>query len=352
MQGKPIMLLLLLSLNVNAQLTDVFTEIMNPGGLAIHGNDLYFGRLVEKKISKIDLSTPVPADQDVIDSLEGSPLFFLFHGSEMYIAENNANRISLTDIQSSPPQAAEVASGLGSPAGLALSGNHLYVSEFDSGRISMIDISAGLPAMAVQVVSGLSKPVGLVLDGDELYIAEFGMNKLSKINVTDPIPMVTDVVTVILGPFAMTLKDKTLYISEYAQGRIVSMDIGSDVPAPVVLVEGLVNPNGLVSDSSYLYISERGAGKISKFELNVTGLPELEPQDRVRIYPNPSSDFIRLENLPANSWIEILEPTGVRILESMYREGITMDVRSLANGIYIIRITGSGRSEAHTIIKQ
>jgi len=54
------------------------------------------------------------------------------------------------------------------------------------------------------------------------------------------------------------------------------------------------------------------------------------------VYPNPSSSIIYLNGLEENDWLELYSCSGVLCLKGIYSNGL--DVRTLANGIYFIKI--------------
>jgi hypothetical protein len=59
----------------------------------------------------------------------------------------------------------------------------------------------------------------------------------------------------------------------------------------------------------------------------------------LKLYPNPTSDFIFIENLKTNSSIKILDTSGKVVLNKKL-SGNSIDVKSLPKGIYFIQIEG------------
>ena len=56
------------------------------------------------------------------------------------------------------------------------------------------------------------------------------------------------------------------------------------------------------------------------------------------IFPNPATDFIQFEGVPANSLLEIFDVTGRRIKQYKYEAGKPVNVQSLIGGLYTYRI--------------
>ena len=60
----------------------------------------------------------------------------------------------------------------------------------------------------------------------------------------------------------------------------------------------------------------------------------------LKIYPNPVSDVIFIENVRTNSLVKIIDVSGKIVLEKKL-SGNSIDVKSLSKGIYFIEIEGN-----------
>ena len=80
----------------------------------------------------------------------------------------------------------------------------------------------------------------------------------------------------------------------------------------------------------------------------------ISEKTRTDIYPNPVKDILKVEvKNSAVSYIEIFNPTGLRILTRKIGQGTTnVDVSSLPQGIYIVSFKGSGRTYNRKFIKK
>jgi hypothetical protein len=126
----------------------------------------------------------------------------------------------------------------------------------------------------------------------------------------------------------------------------------------------------LQSNTEFRINSEVTDGKSStvvpelRFKTAVsTGIIETTAMDQIKVYPNPTRDFIYLEFQPENTesvTIGIYENTGKLIrqqTEQVYQNYTKqMDFRNLPAGLYLIRIiskqnNGAIRREAIKIIK-
>jgi PKD repeat protein len=83
------------------------------------------------------------------------------------------------------------------------------------------------------------------------------------------------------------------------------------------------------------------------------GIEEWDEQNyKISVFPNPASTKITVwmnNSKPNNAGVEILDVTGRLILQQKLENKNEMDVSSLSNGVYFVRIsgdaTGSGKLE-------
>ncbi len=73
--------------------------------------------------------------------------------------------------------------------------------------------------------------------------------------------------------------------------------------------------------------------------------------DNVILYPNPSSNYIKIENLKANSKFTIYDYYGNSILKGVINPNEHIDISNLINGIYIINVENDGEIKQLNLIK-
>lgn len=61
----------------------------------------------------------------------------------------------------------------------------------------------------------------------------------------------------------------------------------------------------------------------------------------VKVYPNPTSDFIEIANVSDNASYEIYNVLGAKVLSSNLKLNKKIDVTSLVNGVYFINVNNS-----------
>jgi len=85
----------------------------------------------------------------------------------------------------------------------------------------------------------------------------------------------------------------------------------------------------------------------------VTGIEDIAGQENIKVFPNPTSDFItvQIENNLLNSYT-MFSVTGQEVLSGTLNQNNTIDVRLLNKGIYFLKIENSNGSRTlKTIIE-
>lgn len=172
-------ILLLSFFKLNAQTTDVITNIERPTSIFVDGNDIYFGAHWGR-LYKADMTSP--QNQSTIIATDGVYRTFLY-GNDLYVSEWWQGKISKIDITQSSPSPVDVITGLSNPTEILVVGNDLLVSEFGGNRIIQIDLTNSTPVIS-DLVTNINNPTGLFLNGNDLYISVYGDNKIVKFSST------------------------------------------------------------------------------------------------------------------------------------------------------------------------
>ena len=327
-------------LNLIAQTTDVVTEINSPQGIIVNGDDLYIAQPGDGKISKYNLTSGTQTATNVIVGIT-YPRQLLLIGNDLYIAETSIGTISKINITAGAPTTTDILTGLIYPQGMALNGNDLYfIEEGNSGasKISRINITDATP-IVTEIVSGLNVAIQLSINGNDLYIAEKFGNKISKIDLTDAIPTVTDVVTV-NRPNSIVSSGNEIYIAETGPGsgdnKITKFDVTSIVPTTTDVVTGLDNPTGIAIKDNILFISEVSLDKIISTEITLS-INENLFTEKIRISPNPSSQFIQFSGLTKTVNYKVFNTLGSIVKNGTISNEDEIDIRNFTNGMYLLQ---------------
>ncbi len=86
----------------------------------------------------------------------------------------------------------------------------------------------------------------------------------------------------------------------------------------------------------------------------VTGIADLHSAETFNLYPNPSNGSLELRAITEQSRIEIYDASGKIVYHSQVNAGTTnLDLHSLSNGIYLMRVTGeTGASALRFVINK
>ena len=137
-----------------------------------------------------------------------------------------------------------------------------------------------------------------------------------------------------------TIKSDTIYINLLSFGiRIPSTEVtyewyASNEGFPVLTVTEQL---GVVSSINYL-------------DDPVSGVTEYTSL-KTRIYPNPVSETIYLQNVLPESRVSICTITGMEVLNQSSGNLNTINVKSLKQGIYFMKIQKGNQVETHRFIK-
>ncbi|GAB5563256.1 MAG: hypothetical protein Wins2KO_03190 [Winogradskyella sp.] len=334
-----LILIAIFSISISSAQTpiDVITGLNNPLGITFVGDELYIAEVQAQRVVKLDVTSSNSTLTEVVTGIY--PVAFSQNGNDLFIVENSntENKISKINLTETSPMITNVVTnGLNDPYDALLVNNTLYISQFLGDKISQIDITESSPN-PVNVLTGLDKPNTMLLNGNDLYFTEFGANKISKIDITNPTPVATDVITGVNRPFGMVIIGNELFISQILDGKISKIDLTSDTPTLTDVVTGLDAPSHMRLNGNDLYISELSAGKISKIENFVLSIPEFQ-NDVITLYPNPSSDFIKISNLKTEESYHIYNSLGAEIQTGIISIDGQIDIRDLAQGLYFLKI--------------
>jgi sugar lactone lactonase YvrE len=295
------------------------------------------------------------------------------------------------------------------------SGNHfdsqgfLYQSNFQINKVFKIDSDGTVVDDDFATISG---PVGItVIENDTLVVCSCNTNSLIKIaqdgsqstfasgppfncangitqdengnfyttNFSDgKITKVTPGGTMTTlgetpqgnGHIAFRSQENAFYIASYSGNRIYRMDMdgtvtpfaGTGSPGAIDSINPMeatfTKPNGIEirADGCSLYVSQdNDAFREIKFnDLGcLTGIEDLYNELNFRVYPNPSEGLIQiLDNQYSIQSIEISQLDGRTVLRPTLSDNGTIDLQSLASGVYSITIdTDHGRGSQLLHIK-
>jgi DNA-binding beta-propeller fold protein YncE len=323
--------------DLNAQVTTVVSNF-DAYDIAIDGNDLYFSDFAGHRILKIDITIPSQTPVEIVTDLT-YPTALEIKDGELYFCESSSSKISKIDLSISNPIPVVVIGGISYPVGLAFYGDELFISRQTENKISKIDVTLTNPT-PTDVVTGLNTPNGIAIHNNELFISETGAAKISKIDINISNPLAIDVATNLNSPTGLSIKGNQLYIADFTDSKIYTLDLTStSLIATELITNGMYTPrNVALSSSNRLFISDTGYNKVFEADSSVLLTTELELMNSIRIFPNPSTDFINILGLNGTKIFELYNSVGKLITSGEISEQESFEIGNLDSGVYFLKL--------------
>ena len=267
---------------------------INPGGIAILNDYLYFGtELGGTSIYRVNLNAPFPIDLS---------------------------------------QADQVAILIDRPTGLAFKNNELFIAE--RNRIVKIDLTEDVfPIPKIPIVD-VYYATDLTFKGNDLYMATTG-DAVYKFNTLDASPTLELITDSVPNTFGLEFVGDNLLISQ-SDNKITVVNITSAIPlTPTIYVDSIHLPYGLAKFGDDVYICQRFDNRISKISISPLSIDHIDDLITI-IYPNPSSERIFLKNNSKEMTYNIYDELS-RNIKSGHVTNKGIVVSDLSSGIYIIR---------------
>ncbi len=164
------------SLTIEQVMTNTLTDAQ---AYAKIGDTLYISS-ANNGIFWVNLSQPFPQMGFQISTQKASGL--ALRGNELYYGLYDGDKVSKINRHQPNPTPVTVVSGLAGPDGLTFSGNFLYVSESTGSSIVKIDVTQPNPTVEV-VAIGLAGPTLTVFDELDIYFGQQNNGNISRLSV-------------------------------------------------------------------------------------------------------------------------------------------------------------------------
>ncbi len=153
-----------------------------------------------------------------------------------------------------------------------------------------------------------------------------------------------------LGPDTLICQNQTLLLDA---GNHDTYIWSNGATSQTILIDGLQYPEGNYT-YSVTVTNANGCTNTDDIIIIIDPCTSIENNENIscRMYPNPAKEWIALENLPVQSYIEIIDNNGNKVYEFMNKHSIEkLDIQSLSAGIYLIKITNNS-SQTFVLIKE
>lgn len=329
-----------------AQTPELVVNVSLPGKIAINGNDLFIAQ--ENKISKIDLNSSNPSLVDFITNT--NPLDLRVANGYMYVSESNVNPFSdkiYKVVIANPSTTATDLIINSSLKGIAINNNVLYATDFSfPNQIFKVDVTTIMSPTFIELTTIFNN--SLILDtynmfihNNFLYLAQtdpdlisIGVSKidLAAAPTTAPTTIYSGLNSI---PRSFAIKDNYMYIA--LADNISRIDITEPSPIPTIVTTQVNNPQGLAIKDCNLYISERNSNKITKLDLCALSSNNINPNESISLYPNPSKNEIKISGLKEAKNYKIINILGIVVNEGIMSENENINIQNLSNGIYFLK---------------
>ncbi|MDR0833877.1 MAG: C10 family peptidase [Candidatus Symbiothrix sp.] len=133
------------------------------------------------------------------------------------------------------------------------------------------------------------------------------------------------------------------------ENQPVSFAANSGYEIDQVFIDG--NVNATAKDNGYYIFSNVTANHsiIVTFKASSTGINNIQPQEKISIYPNPAKDEIFIQSETPIEKVEILDLSGHPMIST---NSTILNVSPLPQGVYFVRIVIDGQSVTKKVIKE
>ena len=316
---KQIMTLVLsftLTMSFSQMTTTIFDEVNNSYGLAINGEYLYIAAVFDNSIYKLDWTETNPTPSVLIDNIE-RPNGIVYHDGYLYACLNSntdsQDKIVRIDVNQASPIAEDFVV-LTNPTGIVFRNNEMYISSGTS--IYYVDSDSNDPT-PIEILSDLGisvfSTIGLCIMDNYLFISEGGGVTKYNLDLTNPTKEV--VVTGLQGVNGLTnyIDEKLLFVS-YVPDMIYELDIVSESYTPL-FPSDLITPWDIITNSDDLiFVTNLEGGEVNQIDLVSVSVEDFGDSN-ISIYPNPTNDFINLENTEESGKAFIFNVLGQKVSE-------------------------------------
>jgi hypothetical protein len=132
-------------------------------------------------------------------------------------------------------------------------------------------------------------------------------------------------------------------------GEVGMIDLNDSSPTYETLVS-LDEPWGLAIGGDTLYIAQQGPDTISFMDISTLSNPDNAEIKSALIFPNPASDLVWIANRSEAVDYKVSDLSGKVILSNTLQVDDSIDVSSLAKGMYILQV--EGYTGSYKIIKE
>ncbi|RMA58080.1 T9SS type A sorting domain-containing protein [Ulvibacter antarcticus] len=335
MKLKITILLLFITFSFYSQtVTTIYNESFNSTGLALNDDKLFVANPFDGRIQVLDWTENNPIATtfiDDIDIVQGIAI----NGEYLYAAINSNNpandkiiRLNIND----PNPTVDNYIVVENPDGIVFNGSDMYVNSQE--KIFHIDTNNSNP-IPIEIINDLDTfgTIGLAIAQNHLYITE--NSQIVKYELSNPIrEIVISDLDGLTGIVKFT-DDKMLFTS-YSPNSIYELDLNSESYTSL-FPTNLVSSWDIVYVDDYIFVSDFEGGQVNKIDVSALFVESFQ-NENISLYPNPTNNFLKIQNFKDVKNAIIYTVLGQRVAELEINENSIIDVQNLEHGIYLLKI--------------
>lgn len=314
-----------------SQVEDICTNITGGiNNLVIKNNQVYFCSFVNKKLYKKNINSTY--NPQVVYQFNENPINLLLDNNKLFVGTENSNKTYQFQLTDNLIENNTITNQSGSMLKI---GDYLYIGKYSDSQIIKINLNTNETFIVLDNI----KPNFLYSYNNEIYFTSNVTNKLCKFNPEDPENTLETVLSNMNYAAGIAIQNDILVVCESQANSITTYNLNTlEIINSYYLGENSW-PNGLFIDGDYVYFTQTIAGKVSRIPLNqvLSSNSFTNLNNNISIYPNPSSDYISIDNSENENINEVLiyDINGKLLIKTNSQYQI--DIRHLSKGIYILK---------------
>lgn len=321
----------------------------------------FFKRDINKGTESIKIATysnPNP--------ISAVPFAMVVKNKILYVAVTNQNNLIKIEVNANSSIISIIDNNSWIPFGLAVDESNLYVTEVTALEISRFNISR-LPPTLDEIISLQTRniePFIIVIKNNKLYFTGTDYSEpnsphnLYMIDMLDSVRFLNKIKSNISFADAMAISDNIIYLISEFENKISMIDLSSNDleieelnrnnQPQIELVDGAETTSLVKYDEFLYYNTDKGLYRLNLNETLSTKKSDIQIKVP-NVYPNPTFDYIKIDNLTDSPKYSLYDIFGKKILNGVIGRNKKIDLRNLNSGVYYLKLNNSF---THKVLKK
>lgn len=289
--------------------------------------------LGEKTTNNLNIINQIPSPID-------SPNALAFDGSDLWVAGSNEFQLfKISMIDGSVIGTIPITNQR--PYGMTHDGSNFLIADVDTDDIYKYDPTGNLISTITPSISQPAYCQGLAFDGTSLW---FNDQRDSNIGEPNDRTYILDQLGNLLTEYPATGNFPTglAFDGTYIWSVDNDLDQLHKIdPVTYTVMETYNTPGnlpvGLTFDGQYLWLVDNGTDLIYQIDIGVLFVTEFQLTKSIKIYPNPSNDFVQVMGLTKRENYKIYNILGAEIKYGIISNNEQINIKNFTSGLYFLR---------------